>query len=211
MPPTRNNGTRAVAPGPRKVAGHRRNKATGASISEGTVSWRGFDFMPFDVEAIVEIRGEGDQAAAVISKLVIEAKADGPAIGARSLQGARLGTVCAAAFRSLSQRVDESGRMLGLPGLGGDVASADLEWLQRPRKPRGSGARDAELERAAEAYREALSRGEPTGEAVRRALHVSPSTARKRILEARAAGFVPPPKTRTRASIADYDRWVSSR
>lgn len=207
MPPTRNNGTRAVAPGPRKVAGHRRNKATGASISEGTVSWRGFDLMPFDVEAIVEIRGEGDQAAAVISKLVIEAKADGPAIGARSLQGARLGTVCAAAFRSLSQRVDESGRMLGFPGLGfpglgGDIDSADLEWLQRPRKPRGSGGGEAELERAAEAYRAAQSRGEPTGEAVRRALHVSLSTARKRVLQARAAGLLPP-ATSTRPRLAE--------
>jgi len=127
----------------------------------------------------------------------------GESITARSLQQVKPGDIIRFAFEEVSRPLTDDGQVA--TGFSGIAASeATTVMVKKPRGRPASVPAD-EYKLAADAYRDAQRRGASTTAAVKDALGVSASTARKRVMGARERGLLPPAKS-TRPKLAEDPR-----
>lgn len=192
----RNSGVYTAAPNfpYHSVLLKRRGESTSVQLFAGSVTLRGHPDLQYDYDVEVAVADE-PAPHAVVAALTVRARSDDRPVVARRV-AQELGMVRLQAFGRLAFRVDEGGRtrLTGRPR-GADVRAA-VKAASQGRSP----VDDRELRAAAKAYKMAQRGDGSTTRAVSLALGVSASTARKRVMRARAAGYLPP-ATSTRPKV----------
>ena len=122
--------------------------------------------------------------------VAVIARDGGPAVTTTGVRAANIGSAVQVALRHL---------MMAEPGTA-DVSGSDvriaLDQSEGPAHRRRVTTND--LEKTAELYVEAQSKGVPTTSHVQQGLKVSADTARKRVRQARVGGLLPPSNNATR-------------
>lgn len=160
-----------------------------AEAMEGRVQLVGEEGLTFDYELEIRIDEESAAPRMVCNQLTAIRREGGPPVTSRQL-ARETGKAMWKAVSMLSWYVsDGDGVRIGNPAPSFVRSAMKGGSTGRPRVPAD------EIGHAARIYLEALRAGRPTTAAVAAGLNVSASTARKRVLAARRAGFLPPAKS----------------
>jgi len=140
--------------------------------------------LPYLVELEFAVGGDGPQCRTIR----VDARDDGPPIGAREIRKVPIGECIQLAIASAAMRVERQSDAISYQIGGGRPNVTEQVRLARPADKR---TRDAHLRDVAETYRAHEETGKPT-QAVENVFGCPYSTAARWVMQARARGFLPP-------------------
>jgi hypothetical protein len=169
----------------------RHGQRLGIVLHEGTVRLTGHPDLRYDYEVVVEV-SVVPKPHPVLAALTVMISRPGDDLR-RNDVARELATVRTRAVTALAERVDQSGRT----SLAMDAPAGDIRAVMKLVNAGPPTVDVREMKAAAKLYREAMRKGKSTGAFVHQEMNrlgyvMSESTARKRVMQARNAGYLPP-------------------